>query len=120
MMSCSLSYFFQLYLEFLSDPLLVIDKEISVVIESQHLYITEKVPILIRKWRKTPQGDLASAILECWKPFRYASDGSPNLVRDWRLLANILTRSEVSEEEDNKGRASLTLLNRGFFNRSSS
>lgn len=118
-MNCSLSTF-QLYLEFLPDPLFVIDKELAGVIESQNLYITEKVLILVQKWRKTPQGDLASAILACWKPFRYASAGSPNLGRDWQLLANILTRGEVSPEEDNEGAASLTLLNRGFFNKSSS
>ena len=119
-MSCSLSYFFQLYLEFLSDPLLAIEREIVEVIESQHFSLSDKVPILVRKWRKTPQGDLASAILACWKLFRYASDGLPNLVRDWRLLANILTRGEVSAGKDNKGRASLTRLNRGFFNQISS
>jgi len=98
----------------------VIDKELAGVIESQNLYMTEKVLILVRKWRKTPQGDLASAILECWKPFRYASDGSLNLGRDWELLANMLTRGEVSTGEDNKGGASLTPSNRGFSNKSSS
>jgi hypothetical protein len=103
-------------LEFLSDPLLVIDKEIAGIIKSQDLYITEKVLILVRKWRKTPQGDLASAILACWKPFRYALEGSPNLGQDWSLLANILTRSGVSAEEVDKGGKSLTPLNRGFFN----
>jgi len=107
-------------LEFLSDPLLVIDKEIAGIMQSQDLYMTEKVLILVQKWRKTPQEDLASAILACWKPFRYASNGSPKLGRDWQLLANVLTRSEVSEEEGDKGGASLMPLNREFFNKSSS
>jgi hypothetical protein len=101
-MSCLLITF-QLYLEFLLDPLLVIDEEVVEIINSQNLYITEKVRLLIRKWRASPQGDLASAIFACWRPFRYDSAGLPNLGRDWPLLAGTLTRSKVSAKGNGNG-----------------
>ena len=103
----------------LVDPLLLTSEEIAGIIKSQDLYIAEKVARLVRKWRGTLQGDLASAIFACWWPFRYDSAGLPNLGRDWPLLASMLTRSKVSVEDD-KGGALLTHTNRIFFSRSSS
>jgi hypothetical protein len=108
----------QLYLDFLYDPLLVVDREMAGVLENQSLYKTEKIILVVRKWRETPQGDLASAIFACWRSFRYDSDGLPNVGRDWLLLTSTLTRTMVSAEEDNGG-ISLTPMNRELFNGSS-